>query len=161
MAWTSPKTWVDNVDSLSATNLNTHVRDNLKALTEWTSYSPTWTASGGTPSLGDGSLTGRYILAGDLCHLTVNLVFGSTTSGTGSNWVFSLPAALYPATRGIVSWVANDYGTMVYSGLSQIEVGSTTTPWLFRDASVSGVSSGAPHTWAASDSLTISATYEV
>lgn len=158
MAWTSPKTWVDGVDSLSATNLNTHIRDNQKAATEWTAYTPTWT----TGTIGNGTLSGRYIIAGDVCHLRVNLVWGSTTSSASPNWIFSLPPGGVVATaRGLIMWVANDHGTRVYSGISQMEVGSTSTPWLFRDDSGSGVGAGAPMTWATNDSLTLSATYEV
>ena len=161
MAWTSPKTFTAN-SVLTASELNTHLRDNLKAATEWTAYTPTWTATGGTPSVGDGSLTGRYIIAGNVCHLRINLTWGSTTSGTGSNWVFSLPSGATPATmRSLLMWVANDYGTRVYSGISQMEVGSTSTPWLFRDDSGDGIGATSPHTWAGSDTLTLSATYEI
>lgn len=162
MAWTSPKTFTAN-SVLTASELNTHLRDNLKAATEWTAYTPTWSGTGGTPSVGNGSLTGRYIIAGNVCHLRIDLAWGSTTTAnSATNWVFSLPSGASPATmRGLLMWVANDYGTRVYSGISQWEVGSTTTPWLFRDDSAAGVAATVPFTWTTSDTLTLSATYEI
>lgn len=91
MAWTSPKTWAAN-DVLTAADLNTHVRDNLKAASEWTTYSPTWTATGGTPTVGDGTLDGRYILVGNLMHFRLVLVWGSTSAAAGTTlWTFTLP----------------------------------------------------------------------
>jgi hypothetical protein len=157
MAWTAPRTWTAG-EVVTAAILNTHVRDNLKAATEWTSYAPTWTATGGTPTLGNGTLSGRYRKAGNLCHLTITLTIGSTTGLVGSNWLFSVPAGC-TAVTGLLFWVASDYGTTVYSGVSQFS--GANTPWLFRDGSASGVGATVPFTWAANDSLTLSSVYEI
>ena len=43
MAWTAPRTWTDG-ETVTAVLLNTHVRDNLKAIGDaWTAYTPALT----------------------------------------------------------------------------------------------------------------------
>ncbi len=66
-----------------------------QANSEWIAYnspSLTWTASSSNPSLGNGTLEGRYQLLGSKgVHLQVLLTYGSTsTPGTGY-WIFNLP----------------------------------------------------------------------
>ena len=57
----------------------------------WYPYDPEWSCETTAPSIGNGSLIGRYILYGKLCYFKVKLVAGSTTTfGTG-DWIFSLP----------------------------------------------------------------------
>lgn len=154
MAWTSPKTWAAN-DVLTAADLNTHVRDNLKAVTEWTSYSPTWTATGGTPTIGNGTLSGSYILAGDLLVLRIELVIGSTTSlGTTTVWRFSLPSGITGSGFNVTAGVAYDssanttqmVGGFVTSGASNMGVNTQ------NGANVGYL---LPFTWATGDVLTI------
>lgn len=57
-------------------------------------WTPVWSNSGGTaPSLGNGSITGRYHATGNYYHCSLELDAGSTTNfGTGtSNWRFTTP----------------------------------------------------------------------
>ena len=56
------------------------------------SFAPSWGASSGsTPTLGNGTLTGRYLQIGKLVTAWIDLVFGSTTNGETGIWTFSLP----------------------------------------------------------------------
>ena len=158
MAWTNPKTFTAN-SVLTASELNTHLRENLKAATEWTSYTVTWAATGGTPSIGNGTLTGRYIAAGNLCHFSIRLTFGSTTSvGTTTAWTFSLPvtaqgAALFPAQ-------AFDNGVGVRNGLAGvIASGTVIAPVLDNSGTSWGYAT--PFTWTTGDAVTVSGTYEI
>ncbi|MFI9239730.1 hypothetical protein [Streptomyces sp. NPDC053079] len=62
----------------------------------WRDYTPEWGAENGPkPSVGNGSLTGRYLHDGAIVHFTATLRIGSTTNwgGTGKNgnWWLSLP----------------------------------------------------------------------
>lgn len=93
MGWTSPRTWVDG-ETVFASLMNTHVRDNLKELGDaWTSYTPSWTGSGSNPSIGNGTIAGRRILAGKLCIFEIQILMGSTTSYGSGNYSLTLPAA--------------------------------------------------------------------
>lgn len=57
----------------------------------WQSYTPIWTASTTNPSIGNGSISGRYTTIGNFVIATGRLVAGSTTTfGTGY-WMVSVP----------------------------------------------------------------------
>lgn len=160
MAWTSPKTWAAD-DVLTASDFNTHIRDNLKAATEWTAYTPTWAATGGTPTIGNGTLTGRYLAAGDLCHFNLALTMGSTTSlSTHTAWTFSLPVT--GAATAVAQVWALDAGTAYYGGAALIESGSTTIS-LLAIGTGSPYGYNQPFTWtpANADRLVVSGTYEI
>lgn len=69
-------------------------------------YTPTWTQDSGVqPSLGDGTLVGRYARSGAVCFVTFNFTAGSTTTfgNSASGYRFSLPfrGQLSGAQRGI------------------------------------------------------------
>ena len=154
MAWTTPKTWVAN-DVLTAADMNTHVRDNLDALQTWTSWTPTWTATGGTPTLGNGTLTGSYIAYGDFCTFQMSLMLGSTTSlGTTTVWAFSLPVTASGANDVFAAYV-HDGWTGIYPAVG---IGLVTTVQL-RAASGGTVGYNTPFTWVSGDGLAISGTY--
>lgn len=91
MAWTTPRTWVAGEEVTEAL-LNTHVRDNLAAIGDaWTTYTPSWTAASVNPSIGNGTLQGRYVKAGRLVLVEIQMLAGSTTTfGTGG-YTFTLP----------------------------------------------------------------------
>lgn len=154
MAWTSPKTWTAN-DVLTAADMNTYIRDNTKAITEWSTYTPSWTATGGTPTVGNGTLTGSYILAGDLMILRIQLVIGNTsTLGTTTVWRFSLPSGTSGSGFNVTAGSAYDssanttfmVGAFVASGTSVAGVNTHN-----------GLNVGylLPFTWAQNDVLTV------
>lgn len=57
-------------------------------------FPPSWTGSGGTPTLGNGTLSCRWMQHGDIVIAHYYFNFGSTTvvAGTGS-WSFTFPVA--------------------------------------------------------------------
>lgn len=162
MAWTTPKTWVDNVDVLSATNLNTHVRDELKALTEWTTYTPSWTATGGTPAIGNGTLEARYVKAGNVLHLRMALLWGSTTTAAGTTlWTFGLPGGTtFAGFETQMAATAFDFSTSVVA----MGYAFSNTPSTFQ-AIFTGTNQRLgltlPFSWATGDRFQITATVEV
>ena len=157
MAWTTPRDWTDG-ELVTEALLDTHVRDNLKALTEWTSYTPTWAASGGTPTIGNGTLSGEYIEAGELCHVRVRMTMGSTTSISGTTvWNFSLPFASVGAAAGDVMMKDDSGGLDV--GVAAVQDGASV---MFLIKPTAGyVDALIPWTWATSDYLAVSMTYKV
>lgn len=59
--------------------------------TAWTAYTPTWIASTTAPSIGNGTLIGRYQRVGRTVSLVIDLTAGSTTTFGGGNYSFTLP----------------------------------------------------------------------
>lgn len=110
MAWTTPKTWSTS-EVVTAAMLNTHIRDNQNAATTWQSWSPAWTTGSTEPTVGNGSLTGRYCLAGDLCHFSLELSWGTTTAwGSGGTHKWSIPVTADASLIGspiAVAWIVD------------------------------------------------------
>lgn len=157
MAWTTPRDWTDG-ELVTEALLDTHVRDNLLALTTWTSYTPTWTATGGTPTIGNGTLAGEYIKTGQICHVRVTLTFGSTTSVSGTtNWQLSLPFAAVGPVAG--SFVFYDASAAMQSGQTVRESGGSTI--LAQTGASAYVGATSPATWATGDYGLWTATYRV
>lgn len=99
MAWTTPATWA--AGPLTSTAMNAQIRDNLKAIGDaWTSYVTTWGASTTNPSLGNGTLTMGYLLAGKLLIGRFELTIGSTTSVGSGIYTLTLPVAVASSTYG-------------------------------------------------------------
>lgn len=68
----------------------------LNALvSEWTPYTPIWSAEAGTTTLGDGLLEGKFQRVGNTVHFRIFFKWGSTTtqSSPGQAWRFTVPAA--------------------------------------------------------------------
>lgn len=57
----------------------------------WTAYTPSWTATTTNPSIGNGSIAGRYQLVGKTCIAKFEVVAGTTTNFGSGSWSFSLP----------------------------------------------------------------------
>jgi hypothetical protein len=125
------------------------------------SYIPTWTTSGTQPVLGNGTLTGRYVLSGRICTVHVELIAGLTTTfGTGQ-FQFSLPFAAFsgglrPNGIGRIS----DTGTAFFVGLVEVGPGSSNAV-LYSNNSPNLVQHNSPFTWASGDALRFSITYEI
>ena len=165
MAWTSPRTWVAG-ETVTASIGNTHWRDQFKAIGDaWTSYTPTWTGSGGNPAIGNGTLAGKYIQAGKLVVFQITIIAGSTTTfGTG-NYGTSLPFA--PTAY---RW--RFYGTVGNSGITDVwacarSAGGGSTAVELTHASVSAstvvdafITPTVPHTMGTADYIYIHGTYE-
>lgn len=131
----------------------------------WISFTPTWTTSGTAPSLGNGTLTGKYRQVGKTIQFRVRFVPGSTTTfGTG-NYFFALPpfasvslGSFDLPTEG--SGVAVDVSTQVRYRIIPT-INTTTVVWLNTGDNNPGVvQATAPATWANGDSFNFGGTYE-
>lgn len=166
----APRTWSVG-EVVTAAYMNTEIRDQFNSFFgAWNTYSPGWFAETGTsPTLGNGTLTGRYLKVGRTVDWVAQLTWGSTTaagSGGGSeNWMLGLPAA--PAagvTQRIVNVDAFDSSTSLhYSGNA---IYSTSNGGVFRTivsnrADASGIwDSTLPFVYAAGDILYACGRYE-
>lgn len=63
---------------------------------EFVSYTPAWTADGSNPSVGNGTLTGRYWRSGSNVTGTINLTVGSSTNLGSGNYFWQLPTNADP-----------------------------------------------------------------
>jgi hypothetical protein len=92
----TPKTWVVG-EVVSAAQLNQEIRDQFGSFFgAWSDYTPAWIAeSGGTPAIGNGSISGRYLKVGRTVDFVVRVSVGSTTTfgNSNANWAFGLPAS--------------------------------------------------------------------
>lgn len=124
----------------------------------WVAYTPIWTAYTGTPSLGNGTITGKYTKVGKMVTAVVTLTFGSTTSVSGTSvWYISLP---FIAVTGMGVWVAFESGVKYYTGTVKVYTGSATIGAFYQDAGQGYLSETSPHTWGENDTLEVMVTYE-
>ena len=152
MTWTAPRTWVAGEKPTAAT-LNTHIRDNLKAIGDaWTSF----TSTPGNFTVGNGTTTAASMQAGKLTHFWIKFVFGSTSSMTGSP-TFTLPVA--GTARMVIARVLM-YDTSAASYKGGFCFNSGASSLVVRDDASAAISSTNPITWATGDELVITGTYE-
>lgn len=167
---TTPRTWVVG-EVVSAALLNQEIRDQLNSFFgAWSSWTPGWLAEGGAaPTLGNGTITGRYLKVGRTVDWVLQLSWGSTTAAGGGggseNWMFVLPAA--PASgfsQRIASFDAFDNSTSLhYSARGVYNTGNggvVKTIVSDRGDSTGIWDSQLPFVYAASDILYGSGRYE-
>lgn len=128
----------------------------------WTPYTPTWTASTTNPTIGNGTLNGRYMRVGRVIHYVVNLVAGSTTTfGTG-NYEIGLPVQVSGSATHI-GQAQLAAGTR-WGGQVVITTGASSAAAFFptsaTDPRLANWSPTAPVTFANGHSMRISGTYE-
>ena len=129
----------------------------------WTDYTPTW-ANGGTTTLGNGTLVGRYKALDSKTYIIhITLTWGSTTSVTGAGaWTFTLPAGLTSAASRyqILAGYILDSGTDNKPAVGTVGSSATTIAQVIPEGgnTVTGTS---PQTWATGDVLALSGEIEV
>lgn len=123
--------------------------------THWWTYAPGWWSSATQPSIGNGSITGKFLRSGRECSVHIALIAGSTTTYGSGQYYFSTPSAMSsPPHSSIVTlgtaWainqgnyymtgVVNMQGTMVSvflpASLTNTNSGQwgATTPWVFKN----------------------------
>lgn len=137
----------------------------------WTSYNPTWAASGTAPAIGNGTLTGRYrrSTSSDLVYVEIRQTWGTTTTDGTGTWNWTLPVT---ASASAVSTIGA--GQVTNSGdLSQpiASVIATTTlivgiagPWPNAPTTINSrggqLSATAPFVMATADSLQLMCWYD-
>lgn len=130
----------------------------------WAAWTPTMTADGGSPAIGNGTLNAKYLQIGKTIHFKISLTFGSTTSfGTGA--VYLSP----PISN------ATDFNTNSPVGTAFMRDNSTTNKLagvivlnsgklgFYSNMSLTALAAtgaASPWTWATSDTLYASGTYE-
>lgn len=147
MAYTDPATKA-NGNVIAVADMNTYIRDNMRAMNIWTPYSPVWTASTTNPTIGNGHLVGNYIKFEQWCLFELHLTFGTTTSPGNGAWNFSLPFTAWNSGltnyRQLIPAVALDDGVLWYLNFTATMFSNATT---FE----SQVQHNSPFAWAVND----------
>ena len=124
-----------------------------------TTYTPAWTTSGTAPSLGNGSLLGRYSRTGNLVTVTIEFLAGSTTTfGTG-DFRFSLPFTSASTIQQVGTARLLDSGTAYWVGTAV--VGASASFLRMFTTTSAAVNSGGPFVWASGDNFVLSITYTI
>lgn len=124
-------------------------------------FSPTWSQSTGPqPSIGNGSLTGKYTRQGYLVKFEMSLTVGSTTTfgNSASAWSFSLPVSgTQNSPQDFIAGQCFDVSaTTDFIVNGQIGSGLNT---LALSRNGSGVRDSFPIAWATGDTIKISIIY--
>jgi len=115
-------------------------------------YTPTWSSNGNEPSLGNGTISGKYSRSGNRVDVKISLKIGSETSfGTG-DYSFSLPIAASTTSQGVTRAVSSSRASFGAAHVQDSNVQPFTTAGLQYTASV-------PHAWASGDMLEITVSY--
>lgn len=136
----------------------------------WNNYSANWGASDANPSLGNGTLQGRYITIGKMCTVHIGLNIGSSTGKGGGEWSFTVPFTPAGIISGGLAYASGS--AMLNNSVSGVQ--HPGTPYLrdiggvkrVRIATSSGttvadVSPTVPFNWSINDDLDIVLTYEM
>ena len=133
----------------------------LKYSGAWTTWTPTYADM----TVGNGTLTARYAQMGKVVFFDFKIIFGSTTSITGSTPTFTLPkASVSPVFFFDGNILDSNVGN--YNASGQI-VGGTSIVYL-KVSNVAGtypvpaaISATVPMTWTTNDEFQLHGSYEV
>jgi hypothetical protein len=127
-------------------------------LPAWTTYTP---ALSGSITIGNGTLTGRYMESNTTVIAEVTILFGSTTT-INSTVFIGLPSSAASGNQ-IHSLHLRDEGTATYTGHAIVS-GSSVVCYIDGASGTYvtsvGINSTTPHTWAATDFIKLNITYE-
>ena len=128
----------------------------------WTTYTPTWTATTSNPSIGDGTLAGRYKAIGKTVAFNIRVMMGTTTTYGSGNWQFGLPINSQSGTNVVVPTTYLNDGVGWYYGIANngyLGGTSNITP-LYGSTTVTPITPTDPFTWGSNDTIAINGTYE-
>jgi len=123
----------------------------------WQDWTPTWTAPTTNPTIGNGSLYGRYCVIGKLITAKIFLQFGTTSTPGSGAYSFTFP--ITPLNYRLVSGVyrLRNTGGNLYEG--GVEPFSATFA-LIRDG-VTYVTNATPFGFSDQDIIGIGLSYEI
>lgn len=113
-----------------------------------TTFTPVWTGAGSNPSIGNGTLTGRFFRLGNIVVATWNVVAGTTTTFGSGGYNLSLPVPAASGQRWTIGGDLLDGGVQHYTATGIINGGS-----VFEEIVASSSATG-PVPWAATTPFT-------
>lgn len=119
----------------------------------WLSYTPIWTAYSGSPTIGDGSLTGAFSISNHVLTAHISAVFGATTNFASSQiWYFSLP--VQPIIATLCSANGEQSGGTKWILQARTETSTSKIVAGMMNNSAGWVQYNTPFTWASGDKYT-------
>lgn len=130
----------------------------------YAAYTPTWTASGTAPAIGNATVVAKYAQIGKFIHAYGLISFGTTsTYGTGS-YSFALPVTAGTSGTYVTGQALLYDSSANAAGNALAFLTTTTTMTLQYGATYLGTLTPAgqlaPWTWATSDIISWNITYE-
>ena len=136
-------------------------------VTDWVSFTPVWTASTTNPTIGNGTLSGKYRRIGDSIEVSIGLSIGTTTSLGSGAWTFAHPSLVPDLTKIEQASTLRIVGVAEGNSGGATQIGSveaSSTGLLIRGALNVGAAQWSPvypAAWVNTNVLTINATYPV
>jgi hypothetical protein len=132
----------------------------------WTTYTPVWTASSVNPVIGDGTITGSYVIIGKTCFVRGNIAMGSTTTFGSGEWYVSMPVPAINADAILLTATLLDNGSAWYNAtMVGARAGFNTKAPLqyvnITNGTASDVNSTQPFTWSNTDRFVWNGSYEI
>ena len=133
----------------------------ISPLSAWTTYTPTWTGL----SVGNGTVTARYVKFNTTAIVKLRLVFGTTSTMTGpADATLPVSPANYSGVP-MLGWATyQDSGGTIYSGAPAWISGSTVRfiRWINSSNNIvnAELSNVAPFTWGNTDTIDATIIYE-
>jgi len=123
-------------------------------------YTPVWTCAITPPSLGNGSLTGRFYRFDKFVFFRLQLTAGSTTTfGTG-NFEFTTPTAVTAVNNFGYQAAFLDQGTAWFTRGQGLGITTNASDkFICIDSAGTAVQSTVPFTWANTDQLHVQGSY--
>lgn len=133
----------------------------MNGIGEYTTYTPSFT----NLTLGNGTATFRFGRVQNFIHVIGHIVFGSTTSITGSGVQVSLPVTAKSPTN-LQPVGLNNLNTTGFSffGFQRLDTTTSAASRVWNTSGTylqsNGLSATSPFTWATTDSITLNFIYE-
>jgi len=135
-----------------------HEHNRTPAMGDWSPYTPVWSSTGVAPTLGNGSIDGRYSRVGTTVYFHINLNIGSTaTLGSGA-YLFSIPVACLGVGPLAHVQLLDASAGQVWTATGQPF--SSTQYSAYEITSKSPISPTNPFAFAAGDAITLHGFYE-
>jgi hypothetical protein len=156
----APRTWVVG-ETVTAALMNQEIRDQFNSFFgAWTVYAPTWTASTTNPSLGNGTLAGRYVRIGRTITVAIKLTTGTTTTYGSGSYRWALPAAASSSQDVVGTAFIGDATSGYSTGISYISASNADiAAYIGAPGAAFAISPTVPQTFATGDRIWLAATY--
>ncbi|MEU9865480.1 hypothetical protein AB0D99_31890 [Streptomyces sp. NPDC047971] len=134
----------------------------------WIPYTMSWTGTTTNPAIGNGIIEAEYALVGGLCTVRGNVTMGSTTTYGSGQFQFSIPFMAATLGHADNHWVGSatsiDRGAAWFPGQCRVASGTNYAQCISSTTAGGGTPTEwnptRPFTWANTDNLSFTVTYE-